>query len=45
MTIAALDARGFECACAGYFSLGWGQLEQHRIEDALTDLGRSLTLA
>lgn len=41
----ALDARGLECACAGYFSVGYGMFEQHRIEDALTDLGRSLTLA
>ncbi|HVY51858.1 MAG TPA: adenylate/guanylate cyclase domain-containing protein [Devosia sp.] len=41
----ALDARGFECACAGYFSVGYGKYEQHLIEDALTDLGRSLSLA
>ncbi|MBI4921663.1 MAG: AAA family ATPase [Devosia nanyangense] len=41
----AFGARGFECACAGYFELGRGRLEQHRIEDALADLGRSLTLA
>jgi tetratricopeptide (TPR) repeat protein len=41
----ALEARGFECACAGYFSVGYGMFEQHRIEDALTDLGRSLSLA
>jgi class 3 adenylate cyclase/tetratricopeptide (TPR) repeat protein len=41
----ALSARGFECACAGYFSVGWGKLEQRRIEDALTELGHSLALA
>ncbi len=41
----ALDAHGLECACAGYYSAGWGKLEQSRIEDALTDLGRSLSLA
>jgi tetratricopeptide (TPR) repeat protein len=41
----AFDARGLECACAGYYTVGWGKLEQHRIEDALVDLGRSLTLA
>jgi class 3 adenylate cyclase/tetratricopeptide (TPR) repeat protein len=41
----AFNARGLECACAGYYSVGRGKLEQHRIEDALTDLGRTLSLA
>ncbi|HTJ58414.1 MAG TPA: adenylate/guanylate cyclase domain-containing protein [Devosiaceae bacterium] len=41
----ALGAQGIECACAGYFSLGRGQLERGRMDDALVEFGRSLSLA
>lgn len=41
----ALDAKGMECACAGFFSVGLGELEAHRPDDALAQFGRSLELA
>lgn len=41
----ALSARGMECACAGYFSVGRGELEAHRPDDALTQFARSLEFA
>lgn len=36
---------GFECQCAGMFSLGRGQLERRQLEDALVQFGQSMTLA
>jgi class 3 adenylate cyclase/tetratricopeptide (TPR) repeat protein len=41
----ALYAKGMECACAGFFSVGMGELGAHRPDDALTQFGRSLELA
>jgi class 3 adenylate cyclase/tetratricopeptide (TPR) repeat protein len=41
----AFGAHGLECACAGYYGLGRGHLEQRKLEDALTEFGRSLSLA
>jgi tetratricopeptide (TPR) repeat protein len=34
-----------ECACAGYFNLGRGQLERGRLDDAILEFGRSLSMA
>ncbi|HEV7717922.1 MAG TPA: adenylate/guanylate cyclase domain-containing protein [Arsenicitalea sp.] len=41
----ALGANGIECACAGYFNVGRGQLERGRPEEAILDFGKSLSLA
>lgn len=41
----AFRANGMECACVGYFAVGKAELEQHRLEEAETELGRSLKLA
>jgi class 3 adenylate cyclase/tetratricopeptide (TPR) repeat protein len=41
----ALGANGIECACAGFFTVGRGQLELRRLEDALQEFGKSLRLA
>lgn len=41
----AMSANGIECACAGYFGVGRGELDSHRIDDALAQFRRSLKLA
>jgi len=41
----AMSANGLECACAGYFGVGRGELDKHRIDDALTQFRHSLKLA
>jgi tetratricopeptide (TPR) repeat protein len=41
----AMSANGLECACAAYFGVGRGELDKHRIDDALTQFRRSLKLA
>lgn len=41
----AMSANGLECACAGYFGVGRGELDRRNIDDALTQFRRSLKLA
>lgn len=41
----AMSANGLECACAGYFGIGRGELDRRHIDDALTQFTRSLKLA
>lgn len=41
----AMSANGLECACAGYFGIGRGELDKRHIDDALTQFTRSLKLA
>jgi len=41
----AMSANGIECACAGYFGVGRGELDRHNLDDALTEFRRSLKLA
>ena len=41
----AYRANGMECACAGYFVVGKGELERHRPDEAVAELNRSLKLA
>lgn len=41
----AMSVNGLECACAGYFGVGRGELDQHHIDDALSQFTRSLKLA
>jgi tetratricopeptide (TPR) repeat protein len=41
----AFNSGGIECACAGYFSVGLGQLQRARVQEALGEFGRSLQLA
>lgn len=41
----AMSANGLECACAGYFGVGRGELDKHRIDDALMQFRHSLKLA
>ena len=41
----AYRAHGMECACAGYYVVGKGELERHRLGEAETELHRSLELA
>ncbi|MBN9316816.1 MAG: AAA family ATPase [Devosia sp.] len=41
----AMSANGLECACAAYFGVGRGELDKHRIDDALAQFRRSLKLA
>jgi class 3 adenylate cyclase/tetratricopeptide (TPR) repeat protein len=41
----AESAGGIECACSGYFSLGRGQLQQKRLDDALAVFEKSLGFA
>lgn len=41
----AMSANGLECACAGYFGVGRGELDKHRVDDALTQFRRSLKIA
>jgi tetratricopeptide (TPR) repeat protein len=41
----AEEAHGLECACAGYFGVGWTQLERHQIDDAHSQFEKSLKYA
>jgi class 3 adenylate cyclase/tetratricopeptide (TPR) repeat protein len=41
----AMSANGLECACAAYFGVGRGELDKHRIDDALAQFRHSLKLA
>ena len=41
----AFKVNGMECACAGYYVVGKGELERHRLDEAETELNRSLKLA
>ncbi len=41
----AMSANGLECACAGYFSLGRGRLDNQQFDAALEEFTRSLKLA
>lgn len=41
----AQSANGLECACAGYFGVGRGELDKHRLDDALAQFRHSLKLA
>jgi class 3 adenylate cyclase/tetratricopeptide (TPR) repeat protein len=41
----AYGANGLECATAGFFCVGKGQLERRKLEDALLEFGRSLKIA
>jgi len=41
----AMSANGLECACAGYFGVGRGELDKRNIDDALAQFRRSLKLA
>lgn len=41
----AMAANGLECACAGYFGVGRGELDKRHIDDALAQFTRSLKLA
>ena len=41
----AHSVNGMECACAGYFVVGKGELERHRLGEAESQLNRSLKLA
>jgi tetratricopeptide (TPR) repeat protein len=41
----AYNAKGFECACSGYFHVGKGEFESNRIGEALSEYTRSLELA
>ena len=41
----AMSANGLECACAGYFGVGRGELDRRNIDDALAQFRRSLKLA
>jgi hypothetical protein len=41
----AMAANGLECACAGYFGVGRGELDKRNIDDALAQFRRSLRLA
>ena len=41
----AMSANGLECACAGYFGVGRGELDSHRIDNALAQFTHSLKLA
>ena len=41
----AEQAHGHECACAGYFGVGWTQLERHQLDDAHSQFEKSLKYA
>jgi tetratricopeptide (TPR) repeat protein len=41
----AMSVNGLECACAGYFGIGRGELDKRHIDDALTQFRHSLKLA
>jgi class 3 adenylate cyclase/tetratricopeptide (TPR) repeat protein len=41
----AMSANGLECACAGYFGVGRGELDRRNVDDALAQFRRSLKLA
>jgi class 3 adenylate cyclase/tetratricopeptide (TPR) repeat protein len=41
----AMSVNGLECACAGYFGVGRGELDKHHIDDALAQFTHSLKLA
>ncbi|WP_055048007.1 adenylate/guanylate cyclase domain-containing protein [Devosia sp. A16] len=41
----AMSANGLECACAGYFGVGRGELDRRNLDDALAQFRRSLKLA
>ena len=41
----AFSAHGMQCACAGFFGVGRGELERHELAQALTEFGRSLDIA
>ncbi len=41
----AFKVNGIECACAGFYVVGKGELERHRLDEAETELNRSLKLA
>jgi len=41
----AYNAHGLECACSGHFTVGKGQFEQHRIDEALSQYAKSLEIA
>ncbi len=41
----AYGADGLECAAAGFFCVGKGQLERRKLEDALLEFGKSLKIA
>lgn len=41
----AMSVNGLECACAGYFGVGRGELDQNRPDDALAQFTRSLKIA
>ncbi|HEY0919062.1 MAG TPA: adenylate/guanylate cyclase domain-containing protein [Devosia sp.] len=41
----AFKVNGMECACAGYYVVGKGELERHRLDEAEAELNRSLKLA
>ncbi|HUJ86999.1 MAG TPA: adenylate/guanylate cyclase domain-containing protein [Burkholderiales bacterium] len=40
----AFSAKGFECACAGHFSVGNGQFEQQRLDEAASQYAKSLEI-
>jgi predicted ATPase/class 3 adenylate cyclase len=41
----AEQANGLECACAGYFGVGWTQLERRELSDAHSQFEKSLKYA
>jgi tetratricopeptide (TPR) repeat protein len=41
----AYGANGLECAAAGFFCVGKGQLERRKFDDALLEFGKSLKIA
>jgi class 3 adenylate cyclase/tetratricopeptide (TPR) repeat protein len=41
----AMSANGLECACAGYFGVGRGELDKRNVDGALAQFQRSLKLA
>jgi class 3 adenylate cyclase/tetratricopeptide (TPR) repeat protein len=41
----AEQANGYECACAGYFGVGWTQLERRQLGDAQSQFEKSLRYA
>jgi class 3 adenylate cyclase/tetratricopeptide (TPR) repeat protein len=41
----AEEAHGLECACAGYFGVGWTQLQRRELDDAHSQFEKSLQYA
>lgn len=41
----AFGAKGLECACAGFFGIGWGELASNRPDNAIAGFQRSLELS